>query len=158
MLTVTPTSGLPTARFTVDSNYGPIPTTQCQTPTTHTFTFSFDKSQIWATKVSACNAKSAYDTGNNSITPPGPPAPGNHTVTVVMCCGATGAPLTTTQTYTVTVPPPTPTPPPPPPTSPPPPPPTHAASPIPTPIPTPSPRCTTEGPPHSCVPVDCSHL
>lgn len=81
---------------------------------------------------------------------------GNH----IVIAGPNGTVITRAP-YTIDSPPPPPTTPPPttpPPTHRPTPPPTHAPSPIPTPIPTPSPRCTTEGPAHGCVPVDCTRL
>jgi len=144
-LTVTPTSGLATAQFAADGMYAPCPNPPVPTLT---FTFLWDKSQIWATRVGACNANAQYDTGQSpAIVPPSNLAvPGAHTVEVDVCCTATGALMPNgiaTQTYTVSSPPPpSPSPSPSPSASP-----SPLSSPSPPPPPSPSPTPSTAPPP-----------
>jgi hypothetical protein len=121
------------------------------------FNFYWDnsKSAFWTPSVPCDRKLGGFDTGVSPrfLPPTGQSSVGSHTIRVDVQMPTGGLYGTGATTYIID-------PPPPPPTHAASPPPTHAPSPTPTPtpIPTPSPRCTTEGPAHSCVPVNCAHL
>ncbi len=139
-VSVTPTSGLPTASFSVDGTYavqGGCP----NPPLTFDFYWDSTNTSLWKTSVSTCDPKTfVWDTGpSRPIVVPGALAtPGTHKILVAVF-DATGAPApngAASTPYTVTSPPPppsspTPSPSPTPTTAPPPPP--ASTAPLPTP-------------------------
>jgi len=120
-VTVTPASGLPTAAFVVDGQYGQGP---CTVPLQFAFYFDTTINFMSATTVTACNASRVYDTGNISEVPPASDnAPGPHQVILIVTDAGTPMPQgSATAAYTINAPPPPPRPspskPPPPPPSP----------------------------------------
>src|SRR5216684_2765828 len=163
-IAVTPSSGLPTASFSVDGTYviqGACP----KPPLTFDFYWDGTNTSLWKTSVSTCDPKTfVWDTGpSRPIVVPGALAtPGTHKILVAVF-DATGAPApnrAASTPYTVTSPPPppsspTPSPSPTPSTAPPPPAssaprPTPSVAPPPPPPPSPSPT-----PPASPSPAVC---
>ena len=108
-VTVAPASGLPTAAFTVDGQYGPGP---CTIPLAFAFYFDTTINFLTSRTVSACNASRIYDTGNigGVVPPPSDNAPGAHQV-ILIVTDTGGNPMpngTNTAAYTVNAPPPPP--------------------------------------------------
>jgi len=154
--TVTPNSGVVTASFTVAGSFVVSKGCPVGVPApTLTFVFFFDtpNNPIWTVSTANCQNPGVYYSGQSKpYRPPAGSILGGHRIDMQVLDAAGALLGSSANVYTITPPPPPPTTPPA--TRPPAPPPTHA----PTPIPTPTPRCTTEGPAHNCVPVDCTHL
>ena len=167
-VSVTPTSGLPTASFSVDGTYavqGGCP----NPPLTFDFYWDSTNTSLWKTSVSTCDPKTfVWDTGpSRPIVVPGALAtPGTHKILVAVF-DATGAPApngAASTPYTVTSPPPppsspTPSPSPTPTTAPPPPPASTAPPPTPPaappPPPPPPPPTPSAAPPATPSPAAC---
>jgi outer membrane biosynthesis protein TonB len=178
-LILKPTSGYATANFSANAELDGM--AQCNGPAAPLAYFYWDRPAgavggltLQVRVPMACSLSAAgapiWTVSITAVPPTTDNKPNTYTVAVDFWLGGKVV-ATQLASYTIVAPPPptpTPTPTPtPPPTTPPPthqatPPPTHAATPPPThapsPIPTPSPRCTTEGPAHGCVPVDCTRL
>ncbi|HET7466258.1 MAG TPA: hypothetical protein VFL29_06310 [Candidatus Dormibacteraeota bacterium] len=105
-VTVTPTSGYPTAAFRVDGRTSPCG----NGPFTYTFYFDSNLVLLWNTSVGAC-VSNAYDTGlsPNLVPPNGFNAVGAHTI-ILTFSDANGGSGTTTTAYTINNPPPPPRP------------------------------------------------
>src|SRR2546430_3015369 len=82
-LFITPSFGYPTAPLKVLGTWSAQ--TSCQpSPGPVTFRFNFDSTEIWAINVNVCDPNTFVWTTawSPGIKPPGPPAPGPHTITV----------------------------------------------------------------------------
>ncbi len=134
---VTPTSGLPTASFSVDGTYA-IQGSCPKPPLTFDFYWDSTNTSLWKTSVSTCDPNTfVWDTGPSPaiVVPAALATPGTHKILVAVF-DATGAPApngAASTPYTVTSPPPPP--------------------PSPTPSPSPTPTTAPPPPPASTAPL-----